>query len=880
VGEQIGDAIIESEHLSPASAGATHSLDPDSRKVQVLNASLAVGICLLLAFGPLAFGAVQGWPVFVLQAGAALLLLSWMVGGIALRRVEVTSSPMFVPMLLFAGLVAAQLLPNRSAYWYATWQKALLWTVYGILFFLSVQCFRRATWLKRFGIALAGFGFLVAIFAIAQKFAGNGRIYWVMPNQTGVDFFGPYPNYSHYAGLMEMLVPFPLVLAMVSFSPIPLRILYSFAAVIMGSTIFLSKSRGGVVAFVVEVGVLTVLSAVGRRPRRQVMSLGLFCLLLVVSLMLVRPHGLWDRFMQLGNPVDQAHDPNRVTILKDSLKIVGQRPLLGWGFGTFPIVYPSFRSFYTNLSVNAAHNDFVEVTVETGLLGLGLTVAFLYLLYRTGIRGTKHWRHDPQASMALAALVGCTGLVVHSFSDFNLQVPANAALFFTLAAVATVSASERSKSSRRGFALAENGREQAGERASVYRTFGMVTCLGLVAIYGWLAARSFRATRLASSLDVTALKRAVALEPRNASYQDLLCRFLLFDSQEAGAAVPHCKRATELNPYHSTYWLDLAMASYSTGAEAQQQEAILKAVSVDPTTPDVAWSAANFFLAQGKVPEALGQFAVVMRGDPEMVGRSLDLSWRTAHDVSAIQAILPPDPDAYLQFIRLLTAKNQWEGAQQVWSGLMQLNRGIEARKALIYVDGLIQQREVGRAKQVWEQLQSRSADLNGYSQADNLVVDGGFEGAILNAGFDWRYAEQSGIAISLDPTEFHSGGQSLLISYNGAGSDSGIFQYVPVKPNTHYTISAWANSDALDSANGPFISVWDAYSGKLYAQTEETLGTTAWHRLDGGFQSGPETELVVLRVTRDPGNTHVKGRFRVDDVSVRPTPPPLQQGK
>ena len=112
---------------------------------------------------------------------------------------------------------------------------------------------------------------------------------------------------------MEMLVPFPLVLAMAGFSPVPMRLLYSFAAVIMGSTIFLSKSRGGIIAFVVEVGVLTLLSARGRKTSRQVALLGLFCLLLIFCLMLVRPNGLWDRFMQLGDPVDKAHDPSRVT---------------------------------------------------------------------------------------------------------------------------------------------------------------------------------------------------------------------------------------------------------------------------------------------------------------------------------------------------------------------------------------------------------------------------------------------------------------------------------------------------------------------------------------------------------------------------------------
>jgi O-antigen ligase len=271
----------------------------------------------------------------------------------------------------------------------------------------------------------------------------------VVPDQSGSVFFGPYSNHAHYAGLMEMLVPFPLVLAMAGFSPSPMRGLYSFAAVIMSSTIFLSKSLGGIVAFAVELGVLAILSARGRHTRRQVASLALFCLLLLFCLMLLRPSGLWERLTQLQDPLDKTHAASRITIVEDSFKMVRQRPLLGWGFGTFPIVYPSFRSFYTDLAVNAAHNDFVELLVETGLLGFALMVAFVYLLYRTGIHRVEHWRDDPRTGTRLAALVGCTGLLVHSFFDFNLQIPANAALFFALAAVATgTTAFEGSRSPR------------------------------------------------------------------------------------------------------------------------------------------------------------------------------------------------------------------------------------------------------------------------------------------------------------------------------------------------------------------------------------------------------------------------------------------------
>ena len=55
------------------------------------------------------------------------------------------------------------------------------------------------------------------------------------------------------------------------------------------------------------------------------------------------------------------------------------RPVWGWGLGTFPIVYPSYRSFYTNLFVNEAHNDYAQLLVETGLLGFALMLWFLFV---------------------------------------------------------------------------------------------------------------------------------------------------------------------------------------------------------------------------------------------------------------------------------------------------------------------------------------------------------------------------------------------------------------------------------------------------------------------------------------------------------------------
>lgn len=126
----------------------------------------------------------------------------------------------------------------------------------------------------------------------------------------------------------------------------------------------------------------------------------------------------------------------RVAIDRDCLRMLVKRPFLGWGLGTFPIVYPQFRSFYTTFFVNQAHNDYLQLLVETGAAGFAIAVWFLALLFRQAIAKLKDWNQTSTGLLTVAALLGCIGILVHSFLDFNLQIPANAALFYVLCAVA------------------------------------------------------------------------------------------------------------------------------------------------------------------------------------------------------------------------------------------------------------------------------------------------------------------------------------------------------------------------------------------------------------------------------------------------------------
>src|ERR1017187_1192770 len=131
----------------------------------------------------------------------------------------------------------------------------------------------------------------------------------------------------------------------------------------------------------------------------------------------------------------RAEVVSRLWMVRDSIPMIAKRPLLGYGLGSFVEVFPLFRKFYTNYTVNAAHNDYVQVLVETGTVGFGLILIFIFLLYKEGTRNLIDWQDDYDGSLVLAALVGCSGVLIHSLCDFNLQVPANAAFFFVLAGI-------------------------------------------------------------------------------------------------------------------------------------------------------------------------------------------------------------------------------------------------------------------------------------------------------------------------------------------------------------------------------------------------------------------------------------------------------------
>lgn len=420
----------------PAPDKLPPTLVPDSALERV-DSLLLYGAFSCLLLGPLAFGAVEPWSIWLLSLGAASIFMLWAWRQVSSARVRLTPNPLFLPMLAFAIILSVQVVFRLSAYPHATESTALLYCVYAVLSFIASQFLRRTAQVKTLAWLLTAYGFAVALFAIVQSLSSAEKLYWVRTPQSGGWIYGPYVSHNHYAGLMEMLFPIALVMALNRGLHRSWKWLPAFAAVLMASTIFLSGSRGGMIAFLAQ---MLVLGAVLAWDKSHDNAWMVFTLLLVIAVLTY-----WVGGQALARRIDSirsnAHtdldDSVRFTIDQDGLRMFAKKPVLGWGLGTFPVVYPQFRSFFSDKFTNHAHNDHLQFLIETGLLGFATMLWFIFVLYGAALKKVKGWNANLNGAVALAALLGCTGILVHSFFDSNLQVPANAALFYTLAAIAT-----------------------------------------------------------------------------------------------------------------------------------------------------------------------------------------------------------------------------------------------------------------------------------------------------------------------------------------------------------------------------------------------------------------------------------------------------------
>jgi hypothetical protein len=395
----------------------------------------------------------------------------------------------------------------------------------------------------------------------------------------------------------------------------------------------------------------------------------------------------------------------------------------------------------------------------------------------------------------------------------------------------------------------------------------------LLVVYLLLAAREFAASQFAFRPDLPSLEWAVRLTPGNAEYRHRLGRYFAFVAASPQAALDNYQAATRLNPHQARYWFDLAAAYQVAGNAAGQREALEHALQAEPTAPDVAWEAANFFLVGGDTESALREFRVVIENDSSLAPSALQTSWRVRPDADALlRDVVPASVDPLIGFLTLLQTKNETEGAIKVWNQLVQLHQKFEIRYLFDYVRYLVRERRPDAAAAAWEQA-SGVLNLPAYLPTpDNLIVNGDFSLDVLNGGFDWTYQAQTGVRLLLDPSDFREGQRSLCITFEGPGiSDAGIRQWIPVRAATAYEFTTYYKSSEFQGAGGPQIVLRDLYTGQPVYTSDPLNGADFWKAVHARFTTPASTTLLVLNIERIPPGSPIRGKLWLDDFQLSP---------
>jgi O-antigen ligase len=299
--------------------------------------------------------------------------------------------------------------------------------------------------IKRIVVIIISVGFCISLLGILQKLTGTKDIYWVR-DASYATHFGPYVNRNHFAGYIGMVIPVALGLLVSRFASVAFfknadrrsiaaefqshffaNLLLTFVIVIMISALFLSLSRGGILSFAVVVVAFctligfTRLSAIMGRGWRIIASV------LVITLVFLMWLGLDPVLNRLSNLSPGA----RYDIYLDTINMAKDFPVFGTGLGTFQYIYPGYKTLQSQAYYYHAHNDYLELISDSGLVGFVIVLSgFIMFFWKTLVRWWER-RHYYAKGVALGGVCSVIAILAHSFTDFNLHIPANA-LFLSI----------------------------------------------------------------------------------------------------------------------------------------------------------------------------------------------------------------------------------------------------------------------------------------------------------------------------------------------------------------------------------------------------------------------------------------------------------------
>ena len=429
----------------------------------------------LLVWAPIPVGSNRAWAWALLAVWVLALALGWLAGFILGKRAVPAilreAWPMLLCGVLWLGYVWLQLLPlpiemlkilsPQAARWhiaaaapatlgaapltldaYATMEAACKSTAYVVFFVLSLILLRDCDRIRVAAYALIASGVLQALYGA------------LIALQTAEQASGTFVNRNHYAAYLTMCLSVGIGVLIASLSGekhrswgrffrslmrwiISPKMALRLGLVVMVVALVLTRSRMGNSSFFISLlaaGVIGLLLAKRATKSMVILLVSLVAIDVFIVGTYFGTQRVIERIVQT-----KVETEDRGAVAGYALDMWRDYPVFGSGLGSFPVVFPRYSAAGTAVSYTHAHNDYVEFAAEVGVLGVMLLGLMVSTSFAAALRA-QYLRRDPlMRGLSFAAMMGILALMIHSFVDFNLQIPANALTFMLLLAFAWIS---------------------------------------------------------------------------------------------------------------------------------------------------------------------------------------------------------------------------------------------------------------------------------------------------------------------------------------------------------------------------------------------------------------------------------------------------------
>jgi O-antigen ligase len=409
----------------------------------------------ILIAGPLVLGGTRPWFELPLLEVVALLLLiqAARIGFAAAPRVRIDLIDLSVVVFVLYAVVRWLTSPAE----YYSRLEILNVVAYGTIFFTCRYGLVR----RSFGLLLLGLFIVLGVFEAGFGYYLSQNPNWFpfgpneTANQDSARWIGTYGSANHYGELLVLCMG--AALAFGSFSKLswPVRIVLFYLAALMLVGVVCSVSRGSFMGAFASITALAVFGVRYGMVRWWVPVGGGVLLLGALGVILSQSTLVQSRIAEVTQTVSGGRLEGyvRIKLARDALRIASDCPLFGTGPATFVFIHPRYQDDTFARRAVLTHNDYLNTLDDYGAVGLGIVLFFVGAVtvrYFRRPRAISRWQ---DRVLLTAGFTGWAALLVHSFVDYNMHIPANAMILLALTGMAMRRFSSESDEPRMGLSL-------------------------------------------------------------------------------------------------------------------------------------------------------------------------------------------------------------------------------------------------------------------------------------------------------------------------------------------------------------------------------------------------------------------------------------------